>query len=161
MIFVFDLGAVGDHEADFAETADNVLGHLGQRVELAQGAPAAGQGEIGGFFGQNGLEFQIAAALGQRGFKLDLGGVDGLAGGGLLFFGQAPELLHQGGELAVGTQEIHARLLECRQIGGRAQLGERGLFESFDFVNELSHKRSSMSENEKTGEPSRLSPVSH
>ena len=96
MVFVLDLGAVGDDEADLAEAADDVLGHLGQRVELAQGAAAAGQGEIGGFLGQGGLEFQFAAALGQGGFELDLGGVDGLAGGGLLFLGQGARVASSG-----------------------------------------------------------------
>ena len=102
-------------------------------------AAAAGQGEIGRLLGQGGFEFELAAALGQRGFQLDLGGVDGLAGGGLLLLGQRAELLHQGGELAVRAQVVDARLLERGQVRRGLQLGQRGLFQRFDLVQESSH----------------------
>ena len=36
MIFVLDLRAVGHHEADLAKAADDVLGDLRQRMELAE-----------------------------------------------------------------------------------------------------------------------------
>ena len=36
MILVLDLGAVRDDEADLAEDADDVFGHLGERVQFAQ-----------------------------------------------------------------------------------------------------------------------------
>ena len=40
MIFVLDLGSVGHHKTDFPETADDVLGHLGQRMQLVPGGGA-------------------------------------------------------------------------------------------------------------------------
>ena len=119
VILVLDLRPVCDHEADLAEAADDVLGDLRERMELADDAAASGQGEIGWFLGQGGLEFKLAAALGQGGFELDLGAVDGLAGGRLLFFGQRAQLLHQGGELAVRAQVVDARLFERRQVRAR------------------------------------------
>ena len=142
MVFVFGFGAVGHDKAELAEAAHNILGGLSERVELAQGPPTAREREIGRFFGRGGRKFQFAAALGQGGFQLDFGGVDSLAGGGLLFFGQTAQLLHQSGELAVRAQEIHPRLFEARQVRGRAQSGERRLFQRFDLVNEFTHKRS-------------------
>ena len=106
MVFVLDFGAVGDDEADLAEAADDILGDLRERMELAEGAAAAREREIGGFFGRGGRKFQFAVALGQGGFEFDLGGVDGLAGGGLFFFGQGAELFHQRGEFAVGARKF-------------------------------------------------------
>ena len=120
MILVLDFRAVGDGEADFAEAADNVLGHLGERMEFAEGAAAAGQGEIGGFLGQGGLEFEFGAAFGKRGFEFGLGGVDEFAGGGFFLLGERAELFHQRGELAVRRQS--RRLWSVRARRGRARL---------------------------------------
>ena len=78
MIFVLDFRAVGDDETDFAEAADDVLGHLRERMQLAERAAASGQREIGRFLGQRGRQFEFGAAFGQRGFEFDLGGVDEL-----------------------------------------------------------------------------------
>src|ERR1035441_4453368 len=66
VILVLDLRAVCDYEPDLAETADNVLGHLRERMELADEAAAPGQSEIRGFLGQGSFEFELAAALGDR-----------------------------------------------------------------------------------------------
>ena len=73
MIFVFDLRSVRDHETNLAEAADDVLGDLRERMQFAERAAAAGQGEIGRLLRQRGFEFQFGAAAGQRGFQFDLG----------------------------------------------------------------------------------------
>ena len=87
MILVLDLRAVGDGEAEFAEGANDVLGHLCERMEFAERAAAAGQGEISWLLGQRGFEFEFGAAFGERGFEFNLGGVDEFAGGGLFLLG--------------------------------------------------------------------------
>src|SRR5208282_2671704 len=51
IIFVLDLRAVGDHKTNFAEAADDVLGHLRERMEFAERTTASGQREIGRFPG--------------------------------------------------------------------------------------------------------------
>ena len=134
MVFVLDLRAVGDDEADFAEAADDVLGHLRERMEFAERAAAAGRAEIGRFLGQRGCQFEFVAARGQRGFEFDLGGVDGLAGGGFVRFGQGAELFHQRGKPAVGANPIAFGLFERGEVGRGFQVRQGGLLQWFDFV---------------------------
>src|ERR1039458_6744186 len=88
VILVLDLRAVCDHEPDLAKAADNVPSNLRQRMGLARASPARGQSEIRGVVGQRGLELELGAALSQGSFERDLGAVEGLARGGLLFLGQ-------------------------------------------------------------------------
>ena len=78
MIFVFDFRTVGDGETDLAKAADDVLGDLRERMQLAEGAAAAGQSEIGRFLGQRGFQFEFCAALGQGGFEFHFGLIDEL-----------------------------------------------------------------------------------
>ena len=139
VILVLDLGTVGDYEPDLAETADDILSHLRERMELADDAATPGQGEIRGLLGQGGFEFELAAALSQGSFELDLGAVDGLARGGFLFLGQCAKLLHQGGELAISAQVVNPSLFKRRQVRRGAQLRERRLFQRFNLVQESSH----------------------
>src|SRR5437879_1933058 len=101
MILVLDFRAVGDHEADFAEAANDIFGYLSQRVELAQNSAAAWQSKIDRFFGERGFEFEFAAALGKRGFQFGFGKIDSFASSRLFFLRQRAELLHQGGKLSV------------------------------------------------------------
>ena len=134
MVLVLDLRAVGDDETNFAEAADDVLGHLGQRMEFAERAAAAGQGEIGRFLGQGGFEFEFAPAFGQGGFQFDLGGVDEFAGGGFLFLGKGAELFHQRGESAVRSDPGTFGLFERGEVGRGFQFREGGLLQGFNFV---------------------------
>ena len=101
MVLVLDFGAIGDRKANLAKAADDLLGHLRQRMQLAQRPATTWQSEIYRFFGRRHLEFEFSAALGQRGFQFGLGGVDSFAGRGLLLFGQCAQLFHQGGQFAV------------------------------------------------------------
>ncbi len=118
MVFVLDFRAVGDDETNFAEAADDVLGHLRERMEFAERTAAAGRAEIGRFLGQRGFQFEFCAASSQRGFKFDLGGVDGLAGGGFLLLRQCAELFHQRGEFAVRPDPCALGLFERGEVGG-------------------------------------------
>ena len=136
MILVLDFRAVGDGEAELAEGANDVLGDLRERMEFAERAAASGQGEIGRFLGQRGLEFEFGAAFGERGFEFDLGGVDEFAGGGLFLLRERAELFHQRGELAVGAEPGALGLFERGGVGRRLEFGERGLFQRFNFVQE-------------------------
>ena len=43
MIFVFDFGTVRHGETNFPKTANDILGDLSQRMQLADEAAAAGQ----------------------------------------------------------------------------------------------------------------------
>ena len=134
MIFVLDLRAVGDHEADFAKTAYDVLCDLGEGMEFAQGAAAAGQREIGRFGGERGLKFQFGAAFRERGFEFGLRHIDELAGGGFFLLGQRTELFHERGEFALGAEVSALGLFERGQFRRGLQLGERRLFQRFDLV---------------------------
>jgi len=82
MVLVFDLRAVRHREANFAERADNVVGHLGERMQFAQRGAASGQGEIRRLLRQRGFEFKFLPAGNQRGFEFNFRGVDEFAGGG-------------------------------------------------------------------------------
>ena len=66
MVLVLDLRAVGHGEADLAKGAHDVFGDLRERMQFAQRAAAARQGEICRLFGQGGLEFEFTPPLGQR-----------------------------------------------------------------------------------------------
>src|SRR5439155_12548484 len=88
MIFVLDFGAVGDDEPDLAEAAHDVLGDLRERMQLAQCAAAAGNGEVSRCFRRRGMEFEYFTARNERGLEFDLCGVDGFAGGGTIFLGE-------------------------------------------------------------------------
>ena len=46
VILILDLRTICHHEADLAETADDIIGHLRQRVKMAEQAAAAGKGTI-------------------------------------------------------------------------------------------------------------------
>ena len=59
MVFVLNLRAVGDGEAEFAEGADDVFGHLRERMKFAERAAASGQREIGGFLRQRSRQFEF------------------------------------------------------------------------------------------------------
>ena len=41
MILVFDLGTIGDHETDFAKGAHDIVGDLGEGMQLAERTAAA------------------------------------------------------------------------------------------------------------------------
>ena len=49
MVFILHLRSIGNDEANLAEAAHDVLGHLRERVQFADGAAAPRQGEVGGF----------------------------------------------------------------------------------------------------------------
>ncbi len=139
MIFVLDLRSIGYDEANLAETAHDVVGYLRERVQLAERAAASGQGEVGGFLRQRGLEFKFLAARGQSGFELDLGFVDPFAGGRAILFGQRAELFHQGGEFAVCADPVSFRAFQRSRIGRARHFRERGLLKRFDFIEERRH----------------------
>ena len=136
MILILNLRPVGNGEAEFAESANDVLGDLCERMEFAECAAAAGQGEIGWFLGQRGLEFEFGAAFGERGFEFNLDGVDEFAGGGFFLLRERAELFHQRGELAVGAEPGALGLFERGGVGRRLEFGQRGLFQRFNFVQE-------------------------
>ena len=140
MILVLDFRAVGDDEADFAEAADDVLGHLRERMEFAKRAAASGQREIGRFLGQRSRQFEFGAAFGQRGFEGDFGSVDGFAGSGLFLLRKRAELFHQSGEPAVRANPVALGLFERGEVGRGFQVGQRGLFQRFNFVKKSGHK---------------------
>ena len=89
-------------------------------------AAAAGQREVGRLFGQRRFEFQFAAAPGQGSFQLNLGGINGFAGGRFLFLGQRPELLHQRGELAVRSDPSALGLFQPGKVGRGLEFRQRG-----------------------------------
>src|SRR5438876_9583475 len=140
MVFIFDLRSVGDSEADFPKAADDVLGHLRERMELAQGAAAAWQCKIGRLAGQRGLKFEFAAALCEGRFKCNFDGIDGFAGTGLLLLRQTPKLLHQRSESAMRTEIIDASLLQSGQIRRTAQFSQSRLFQPLNFLQKV-HKQ--------------------
>jgi len=87
MIFVLNLRAVGDGEAELAEarTMSSVTCVSGWAAERAA---AAGNVKSVGSLGSAALRFEFGAAFGERGFEGDFGGVDEFAGGGLFCFRQ-------------------------------------------------------------------------
>ena len=141
VVFIFDFRAICDDEADFSETSDDLLGHLGEGVKPAERPAATGKGEIGRLFGLGGFEFEFTSALGQSGFDLRFCSINGFAGGRFLLLRQAPELLHQTGQFAVGAEMCDTGLLERGEVGGGAQIGERCLFQRFDFIQQACHSR--------------------
>src|SRR6185437_1212686 len=65
MIFVLDLRAIRDDEANLAETTYDIVGHLRQWMQLAQRATTTGQGEVGWFFGRRGFVFEFFTSRSQ------------------------------------------------------------------------------------------------
>ena len=129
MVLVLDFRAVGDREPDFAKAADDVLGHLGEWMELSEDPPVSRQGEIGRLFGQRSFEFKFAAAVSEGGLQFRFGGVDGFASGGLFLFGQTSELFHQCREFPVRAEIVHARLFQRGRVGGVPKLRQSRLLE--------------------------------
>ena len=128
------INAVRDGETDLAEGADDVVGDLRERMQFAERAAAAGQGEIGRLFRQRGFQFEFFAAANEGGFEFDFGGVHGFAGEGLFLFGKCAEPFHQGGEFAVGAEPGAFGLLQRGEVGRGFQFGHGGLFQRFNFV---------------------------
>jgi hypothetical protein len=136
VIFVFNFRAVGNDETDFAKAADNVVGDLRERMKFAEPAAPTGKGKVGRIFRHGLFEFQVAAARVEGRFEFGLGDVDEFAGGGFFFLGQSTELFEQGSEFAVGAEVIHARLVERGKVLRGGELGEGGLFQRFDLIEE-------------------------
>ena len=113
MILVLDLGSIGDRKAQPAEGADDILGDLGERMQASDAATATGEGEVGGLRRQGRLELEGFAAGAEEGLYLDLGRIDGLAGGRAFLSGEGAQLFHQRGELAAGPQIRALGALQC------------------------------------------------
>src|SRR5438874_6914956 len=87
VIFIFDLRSVGHRKANFAEAADDVLGHLRERMKLTQWTATAWQCKIGPLFGQGGLEFERTAAFRESSFEFHFGRIDDFASTRFLLLG--------------------------------------------------------------------------
>ena len=94
-------------------------------------------------FGSGCLQFEDGALAGEHGFEVDFGSVDGFAGGGAVLLGEAAELLHQGSELAMGSEPSALGLFERGDLGGGFELGQRGPLEWFEILQQRRHKRAS------------------
>src|SRR5262245_59098661 len=116
MIVVLNLWSVGNHEPNFAKTADNVLGRLGQREHFSKKPPATGRCEISWFLRQSSFHLQFTLALRQSRFQLDLEGINCLAHSWFFLFWQTSQLLHQGSEFALRTEIFDTRLLQCGKV---------------------------------------------
>src|SRR4051794_10299661 len=127
MVFVFDLRTIGNHEADFTKTADDIFRGLGEGMELAERTTAAGQRKICRFLRESRTKLQFTTAVGQCRFNFSLGSIDGFTSCGFLLFGKSAQLLHQGSKLAVRAEPIDASLIEASQVGSGAQFGKRRL----------------------------------
>ena len=134
MIFVLNLRAVGDDKADFAEAADDVLGHLGERMEFAERAAAAGRTEISRLLRLRGFQLQFVTAFSEGGFEFFFRVVDGFAGSGTFSPWKCAELFHQRGKLAVRPDPRALGLFQRGEVGGAFEFGKRGLFQRFNFV---------------------------
>ncbi len=112
----FDLGTLGDREAQLTERSQDTLAGARERVERAGGSIGAGERRIpgraegGGDFGVLDLEEQGGEQLLDGLLRL----VDELAHDRAFFLGQRGHPLHHRGEGAVGAD--HARL-EGLQLG--------------------------------------------
>src|SRR5437879_13759956 len=96
MVLILDLRPVGDRETDLAKGADNLVRYLRERMELAERAAAARQGEINGFLGQGGFQFQFGPAIRERDFQFKLGRLDQLPGGRLFVLAQRAKVYRSG-----------------------------------------------------------------
>src|SRR5438270_12948966 len=101
VIFIFDLRSVGHRKANFAKAAEGVLGHLRERMKLAQWTATAWQCKVGRLFRQGGLEFERTAAVREGGFEFYFGRIDGFASTRFLLLGQSSKLFHQRRESAM------------------------------------------------------------
>jgi len=111
----FDLRTVGDSEADFSKTTDDILADLGERMLLAKRSASARRREVGGALRGGVGEFELLASAIECLGEFGLGQIDCLADGGTFLLGQAAHLFEQSGELAVGSEVQHAHIVEFGQ----------------------------------------------
>lgn len=137
--FVLDLGPIGDGEADFTEGSDDILGGLSEGVESAEVGLAAWGGEVGGLFGEGGLEGEVGSALAEEVFQFRFGGIDGFAGGWAFLFGEGAQLFHEGGELSIGADPGAFGAFEGGDIGCGLEFQGGGLLEGVEIGEQRGH----------------------
>src|SRR6266700_8283220 len=116
MVFVFDLWTIRHDKSNLSETADNVFSDLCKRMELAERAAAARETEVGGLFGQGGLQLEIGLAFGEGILDFRFGGIDRFSSSGFLIFGQGAQLFQESGEPAIDAEMMDTRLFEGRGV---------------------------------------------
>ena len=128
MVFVLDFRAIRDDETNFAEAADDVVGDLGEGMQLPEDGAAAGKAEIGRLFGESAFEFEFATAFREELIDFRFGLVNELASAGAFLLRKRAELFHQRGEGTICAEVLDARLIKRGKVGSGREVRDGGVF---------------------------------
>jgi hypothetical protein len=122
---IVDFGRHGLLEAEAAEEGDDLLAHLGERMEGAEGNAVTGQGRVHGRGLEAAFDGGILDALfqgGQAAVGIVAQSVDQLAEAGTLLGGEPSHGAQEGGDIPFLAQVADLQIVE-----GLLELGPRGL----------------------------------
>jgi len=128
-----------DDESDFAEAADDVLGHW-VSGGVCRGRGGGRAGEVGGFLGRAAFKVELGAAFGEAASSSTLAALMSLPAAGRSSFERVPSCFISAVNFALRPDPGALGLFERRGPGRGFQFRQGGLFERFDLVNQSGHK---------------------